>query len=118
MVAKTRPCIVLCKATGDPREMCDKPIGVAGFRIPSFLKLQSGNNANYSTCLEKTLYLPLIEIIMFLFQRSKRSFDNFDPEFTQEAARLTPIDRNFIQNIDHRVFDGFSYVNPVLNSVR
>ena len=58
----------------------------------------------------------LTEIIVFLFQRSKRSFDNFDPEFTQEAARLTPIDRNFIQNIDHRVFDGFSYVNPVLNS--
>ncbi|XP_065065670.1 protein kinase C alpha type-like [Rhopilema esculentum] len=49
--------------------------------------------------------------------RSKRSFDNFDPEFTEEAARLTPIDRNFIQNIDHRVFDGFSFVNPTMNSL-
>jgi len=49
--------------------------------------------------------------------RSKRSFDNFDPEFTGEAARLTPIDRNFIQNIDPRVFDGFTYVNPALSSV-
>eukprot|EP00794_Sanderia_malayensis_P009038 gene9038-10005_t len=47
--------------------------------------------------------------------RSKRSFDNFDPEFTEEAARLSPIDRAFVQNIDHRVFDGFSYVNPAMN---
>jgi len=43
--------------------------------------------------------------------KSKRSHDNFDPEFTEEATRLTPIDRNFIQHIDQRVFDGFSFVN-------
>lgn len=44
--------------------------------------------------------------------KSKRSHDNFDPEFTEEATRLTPIDRNFIQHIDQRVFQGFSFVNP------
>ena len=44
MATKTRPCIVLYKATGNPREMCNYPIGVAGFCIASFLNLQSGNN--------------------------------------------------------------------------
>ena len=40
------PCIVivLYKATGNPQEICNKPIGVAGFCIASFVKLQSGNN--------------------------------------------------------------------------
>lgn len=65
-------------------------------------------------CVES---IQLISCFYLQLQRSKRSFDNFDPEFTGEAARLTPIDRNFIQNIDHRVFDGFSYVNPVMNSM-
>lgn len=45
--------------------------------------------------------------------KSKRSHDNFDTEFTDEALRLTPIDRNFIQHIDQRVFDGFSFVNGI-----
>ena len=48
MATKTRPCIVLCKATGNLWEMCDKVcdkvIGVAGFCIASFLKLRSGND--------------------------------------------------------------------------
>ncbi|XP_066934075.1 calcium-dependent protein kinase C-like isoform X4 [Clytia hemisphaerica] len=43
--------------------------------------------------------------------KSKRSHDNFDPEFTEEATRLTPIDRNFIQHVDQRVFENFSYIN-------
>ena len=47
MVTKTRPCIVLYKATGNPREKCDEPIGMAGFCIASFLKLQSGNKNCY-----------------------------------------------------------------------
>ena len=44
-------------------------------------------------------------------QRSKRSFDNFDPEFTDEAARLTPCDKSFIANINQQEFKGFSFVN-------
>ena len=45
-------------------------------------------------------------------QKSKRSFDNFDPEFTDEAARLTPCDKSFIANINQNDFHGFSFVNP------
>lgn len=52
----------------------------------------------------------------FLFQKSKRSFDNFDPEFTDEAARLTPCDKSFIANINPKDFEGFSYVNPEFES--
>lgn len=44
--------------------------------------------------------------------KSKRSFDNFDPEFTDEAARLTPCDKSFIANINQNDFYGFSFVNP------
>ena len=40
---KTHPCIVLYKATGNPREMCDSRIGMAGFCIASSLIFQSGN---------------------------------------------------------------------------
>lgn len=43
--------------------------------------------------------------------KSKRSFDNFDPEFTDEAARLTPCDKSFIANINQNDFHGFSFVN-------
>ncbi|XP_074639760.1 protein kinase C beta type-like [Acropora palmata] len=43
--------------------------------------------------------------------KSKRSFDNFDPEFTDEAARLTPCDKSFIENINQNDFHGFSFVN-------
>ncbi|NP_001296610.1 protein kinase C beta type-like [Hydra vulgaris] len=43
--------------------------------------------------------------------KSKRSHDNFDTEFTDEATRLTPVDRNFIQQIDQRAFENFSFVN-------
>ena len=51
-------------------------------------------------------------VLPFLYlQKSKRSFDNFDPEFTDEAARLTPCDKSFIANINQNDFHGFSYVN-------
>ena len=51
-------------------------------------------------------------ICLFFLQKSKRSFDNFDPEFTDEAARLTPCDKSFIANINQNDFYGFSFVNP------
>ncbi|CAJ0923029.1 unnamed protein product, partial [Mesorhabditis belari] len=37
---------------------------------------------------------------------------NFDPEFTHEVPRLTPIDRLFLMNLDQTEFEGFSFVNP------
>lgn len=49
--------------------------------------------------------------VFLCLQRSKRSFDNFDPEFTDEAARLTPCDKSFIANINQNDFHGFSFVN-------
>ena len=53
-----------------------------------------------------------VVVLPFLYlQKSKRSFDNFDPEFTDEAARLTPCDKSFIANINQNDFHGFSYVN-------
>ena len=38
MTTETRPCIVLYRVTGNPQEMCDQPIGVAGFCIASFFE--------------------------------------------------------------------------------
>lgn len=49
--------------------------------------------------------------LFLCLQKSKRSFDNFDPEFTDEAARLTPCDKSFIANINQNDFHGFSFVN-------
>ena len=42
VATNTCPSFRSYEATGNPREVCDKPIGVAGFCISSFLKLQSG----------------------------------------------------------------------------
>ena len=52
------------------------------------------------------------QFLLVYQQKSKRSFDNFDPEFTDEAARLTPCDKSFIANINQNDFHGFSFVNP------
>ena len=37
---------------------------------------------------------------------------NFDPEFTKEPCRLSPVDHNVIAAIEDEVFDGFSFTNP------
>lgn len=47
-------------------------------------------------------------------QKGKKSANNFDPEFTQEPCRLSPVDANVIGAIDPEVFDGFSFTNPEL----
>lgn len=58
-------------------------------------------------------FISFLKMFFFSFssQKSKRSFDNFDPEFTDEAARLTPCDKSFIANINQNDFHGFSFVN-------
>jgi len=42
---------------------------------------------------------------------------NFDPEFTKEPCRLSPVDQNVIAAIEEEVFEGFSFTNPELFSV-
>ncbi|XP_037717040.1 atypical protein kinase C isoform X7 [Drosophila subpulchrella] len=42
---------------------------------------------------------------------------NFDVQFTQEPAVLTPDDPHVIDNIDQSEFEGFEYVNPLLMSL-
>ncbi|PAA74800.1 hypothetical protein BOX15_Mlig032341g1 [Macrostomum lignano] len=49
-------------------------------------------------------YLPTIT--------SDKDVSNFDRQFTDEAAKLTPTDKLFIMNLDQTEFSGFSYVNP------
>ena len=52
---------------------------------------------------------------MFIFfrqQKGKKSVSNFDPEFTREPCRLSPVDHNVIAAIEDEVFDGFSFTNP------
>ncbi|PAA81521.1 hypothetical protein BOX15_Mlig019218g1 [Macrostomum lignano] len=44
--------------------------------------------------------------------KSARDVSNFDRQFTDEAAKLTPTDKLFIMNLDQTEFTGFSYVNP------
>ncbi|CAO1391430.1 unnamed protein product [Diamesa tonsa] len=36
----------------------------------------------------------------------------FDSQFTRERARLTPIDRNILQSMNQKQFEGFSFTNP------
>ena len=45
-------------------------------------------------------------------QRGKKSASNFDPEFTKEPCRLSPVDSTVIAAIEPEVFDGFSFTNP------
>ena len=43
-----------------------------------------------------------------------RDLTHFDPQFTQEAARLTPDDEGAVAKIDQSEFEGWEYVNPLL----
>lgn len=44
--------------------------------------------------------------------KSKKSASNFDPEFTKEPCRLSPVDPNVVAAIEPEVFEGFSFTNP------
>lgn len=50
--------------------------------------------------------------VFFHQQKGKKSVSNFDPEFTKEPCRLSPVDHNVIAAIEDEVFDGFSFTNP------
>ena len=48
---------------------------------------------------------------------SNSDWQNFDDEFTHDKVALSPVDKNFIQHIDQRIFHGFSYNNLSFVSV-
>lgn len=43
---------------------------------------------------------------------SDHDTNNFDPDFTMEAPRFTPTDKDLLQSMDQGQFRGFSFVNP------
>jgi len=47
-----------------------------------------------------------------LLQKGKKSASNFDPEFTKEAVKLSPVEKAVVAAIEPEVFDGFSFTNP------
>lgn len=51
------------------------------------------------------------------FVRDEMGLDNFDTQFTDEPARLTPDPPDMIQKIRQTDFEGFEYVNPLLMTV-
>ena len=53
-----------------------------------------------------------IDVFFSPSQRGKKSVSNFDPEFTKEPCRLSPVDPTIIQAIEPQVFEGFSFTNP------
>uniref|UniRef100_A0A3B3Q644 Protein kinase C-terminal domain-containing protein n=1 Tax=Paramormyrops kingsleyae TaxID=1676925 RepID=A0A3B3Q644_9TELE len=47
-------------------------------------------------------------------QKTTEDVSNFDPDFTQEEASLTPIEEPVIPSISQGVFRNFSYTSPEL----
>lgn len=58
----------------------------------------------------------MICIFNVSLQRGKKSVSNFDPEFTREPCRLSPVDPTVIAAIEPEVFQGFSFTNPEMYS--
>lgn len=61
------------------------------------------NWTDLEACKIKPPYIPKI--------KDPRKAELFDSEFTNEAAVLTPIDKQYIEVIEQSEFDGFSFVN-------
>ncbi len=51
-------------------------------------------------------------VFLINFQKGKKSASNFDPEFTKEAVKLSPVEAAVVAAIEPEVFDGFSFTNP------
>ncbi|XP_032230601.1 protein kinase C delta type [Nematostella vectensis] len=50
--------------------------------------------------------------------KSANDTNNFDPDFTMEAAKFTPTDKDLLQSMDQGQFRGFSFVNPYFGTQR
>jgi len=44
--------------------------------------------------------------------KGESAVNNFDPDFTMEPAKLTPVEDDLLRSIDQAQFRGFSFVNP------
>jgi len=51
------------------------------------------------------------------YVRDEMGLDNFDTQFTEEPARLTPDESGVVDRINQKDFEGFEYVNPLLMTV-
>lgn len=56
----------------------------------------------------------IIIIFCIILQKTAEDVNNFDPDFTQEAPTLTPIDEPLIPSINQEEFRNFSYTSPEL----
>jgi len=70
----------------------------------------------------KTINWPMLERKQITppykpFVRDDLGLENFDPQFTDEPARLTPDPPNLLNQIRQGDFEGFEYVNPLLMTV-
>ena len=45
-------------------------------------------------------------------QRHALDVSYFDEAFTQEVAKLTPVNEDFLASVNQMQFKGFSYTNP------
>ncbi len=46
------------------------------------------------------------------FQKGDKAVNNFDPDFTMEPAKLTPVEDELLRSMDQTQFRGFSFINP------
>lgn len=51
------------------------------------------------------------------YVRDEMGLDNFDTQFTEEPAQLTPDQSGVVDRINQKDFEGFEYVNPLLMTV-
>lgn len=48
---------------------------------------------------------------LYVLQKGKRDFTNFDADFTKEDPVLTPVNIEILKTINQEEFMGFSFVN-------
>jgi hypothetical protein len=51
------------------------------------------------------------------YVRDEMGLDNFDTQFTEEPAQLTPDQSGVVDRINQKDFEGFEYVNPLLMTI-
>ena len=78
------------------------------------LKWEHLFNQDTSTCPNGVHNCDTEVIIIFSIQKGKKSYNNFDSDFTKERCALSLVDEKIIANLDEELFMGFSFTNPNL----